>query len=132
MLTACPDCGEMVSAEAPACPKCGRPLRSLFDPRVWMGWTLAHASLTISVLVILSAWASFANSRQHSLAYCVRVLWNLSPIIFFPGVPILNALGLSLRDALTYPIIFVNSAGTILLFIGLRAAMQTSRRPRHN
>jgi hypothetical protein len=96
-----------------------------------MGWTLAHAILTISVLLILSAWASLANPTQHSLAYCVRGLWNLSPIIFFPGIPILNALGLSLRDALTYPIIFVNSASTILLFIGLRAAMQTSSRRRN-
>src|SRR5438067_4897127 len=132
MLTACPDCGEMVSSEAAACSKCGRPLRSLFDPRIWIGWTLAHASLTISVLMILSAWAYSANSTQQSLTYCLRVLRNLSPIIFFPGISILDALGLSLRDALTYPIIFVNSAATILLLIGLREAMQTSRRRRRN
>src|SRR5439155_26112322 len=115
MLTACPDCGEMVSSEAAACSKCGRPLRSLFDPRIWMGWTLAHASLTISVLMIFSAWASSANSTQQSLAYGLRVLWNLCPIIFFPVIPILNTLGLSLRDALTYPLVFVNSASTVLL-----------------
>src|SRR6266403_5299701 len=130
MLSRCPDCGESVSSEAAACPKCGRPLRSLFDPRIWIGWTLAHASVTISVLLIFSAWASSEDSAQRSLDYGLWFLWKLSPIIFFPILPILNALNLSLRDGLTYPLIFINSASTVLLLIGLHAAMQTSRRRR--
>jgi predicted amidophosphoribosyltransferase len=35
-LTNCPDCGNSVSSEALACPKCGRPAGVAFSGEVWL------------------------------------------------------------------------------------------------
>ena len=45
-LTKCPDCGFEVSTEAPACPKCGRPMRAQVEQR-------RHSSLDSGCLVLI-------------------------------------------------------------------------------
>src|SRR6266849_356033 len=141
MLTTCPDCGERVSSEASDSPKCGRPLRSLFDPPIglskkevqsWASWTVAHATGTISVLLLLSAWASSVNWSQRSPSYRLLLPWNLASIVFFPIISILGFLHLGLADGLTYPLIFINSALTTLLFMALCSAIQRSRHRQRN
>ena len=76
-LTKCPDCGNDVSTEAPACPKCGRPIAPVRGgtdgtataggaPKKPASLAKSLASLIVFAVILYFVWSGFSSPGSTS------------------------------------------------------------------